>query len=213
MKQKILIVVSTSLLIAFVLSGVTNLRHTKHKIQLQNIQLQDRTADLKDLDIRYKNLNIELNKAEDLNKQEIDKLEVEKNKLKEEKARLERELQARVDAKEAQRVALASLPEKVLNTLTATETASAAPLRSSGTTGNCGDNMYKQYIYQHESGCNTDRYNSIGCYGIGQSCPKSKIDHCGADFACQDSWFSGYAVSRYGSWEGAYNFWLTNHWW
>lgn len=80
--------------------------------------------------------------------------------------------------------------------------------------GNCGDNMYKQYIYQHESGCNTDRYNSIGCYGIGQACPASKVkDQCGADFACQDAWFSNYAIQRYGSWEGAYYAWQRQHWW
>jgi len=80
---------------------------------------------------------------------------------------------------------------------------------------NCGDNVYKQYIYQHESGCRTDAVNSIGCTGIGQACPGSKIRNACPDlnFACQDAWFSNYAVQRYGSWERAYNFWVQNRWW
>lgn len=77
---------------------------------------------------------------------------------------------------------------------------------------NCGDNPYKSYIYSHESGCRTTAVNSIGCRGIGQACPGTKLP-CGDDFICQDAWFSNYAVTRYGSWEKAYNFWLTNHWW
>jgi hypothetical protein len=64
-----------------------------------------------------------------------------------------------------------------------------------------------------ESGCRTNAINPIGCYGIGQSCPRDKIAHCGDDFTCQDEWFSNYAVQRYGSWKGAYEFWLANHWW
>lgn len=84
---------------------------------------------------------------------------------------------------------------------------------TSAPVGSCGDNYYANYIYMRESGCRTHIYNSIGCYGIGQSCPASKIAHCGADYACQNAWFSNYAVQRYGSWQGAYNFWLRNHWW
>lgn len=76
----------------------------------------------------------------------------------------------------------------------------------------CGDNFYAQYIYQHESGCNLSAVNSIGCRGIGQACPGSKLP-CAADYACQNAWFSNYAMQRYGSWEAAYYFWLNNHWW
>lgn len=91
--------------------------------------------------------------------------------------------------------------------------AESTPKPSQVASTNCGDNPYKSYIYTKESGCRTTALNPIGCYGIGQSCPASKIAHCGADFACQDAWFSNYAVTRYGSWEKAYNFWLANHWW
>lgn len=78
---------------------------------------------------------------------------------------------------------------------------------------NCGDNPYKQFIYQHESGCRTDAVNSIGCTGLGQACPGSKLPCSLSDWVCQDNWFSNYAIQRYGSWEAAYNFWQANRWW
>lgn len=76
----------------------------------------------------------------------------------------------------------------------------------------CGDNEWAQYIYQHESGCNLNAVNSGGCRGIGQACPGSKLP-CGADYACQNAYFTDYANSRYGGWQQAYNFWVNNHWW
>lgn len=73
-------------------------------------------------------------------------------------------------------------------------------------------NQAKAFIYQHESGNNPNAVNSIGCRGLGQACPGSKLP-CGADYACQDAWFTNYAMTRYGSWEAAYQFWVQNHWW
>lgn len=74
------------------------------------------------------------------------------------------------------------------------------------------DNQYKAFIYQKESGNNPAAVNSIGCRGLGQACPGSKLP-CGNDYACQDAYFTNYAIGRYGSWAGAYNFWVTHSWW
>jgi hypothetical protein len=76
-------------------------------------------------------------------------------------------------------------------------------------------NFYKSYIYMHESGNNPKRWNSSGCVGLGQACPASKLQAvCPTlSYACEDAWFSNYAISRYGSWAGAYKFWIANHWW
>jgi hypothetical protein len=93
---------------------------------------------------------------------------------------------------------------------TIANTAVAAPAAS--VVAGCGDNQYAQYIYQHESGCNLNAVNSGGCRGIGQACPGSKLP-CGADYACQNEFFTNYAISKYGSWQAAYNFWVNNHWW
>jgi hypothetical protein len=79
-------------------------------------------------------------------------------------------------------------------------------------TSGCGDNSYAHFIYMHESGCSTTSVNAGGCRGIGQACPGSKLP-CGADYACQNAYFTRYALSTYGSWANAYNFWLGHNWW
>ena len=92
-------------------------------------------------------------------------------------------------------------------------TVAVATLPARTVQSSCGDNEYAHYIYMHESNCNTNATNWISCYGIGQSCPASKIAHCGADYACQNEWFTNYAITRYGSWYNAYVFWTQNKWW
>ena len=86
------------------------------------------------------------------------------------------------------------------------------PVVETPPTQGCGDNEYANYIYMHESNCSTRAINSIGCRGIGQSCPGDKLP-CGDDYVCQNEWFTNYALTRYGSWEAAYNFWRQNFWW
>lgn len=83
--------------------------------------------------------------------------------------------------------------------------------RSSAVSG-CGDNSYAHFIYMHESGCSLVSVNAGGCRGIGQACPGSKLP-CGADYTCQNAYFTNYANGRYGGWAGAYNFWLSHRWW
>ena len=88
----------------------------------------------------------------------------------------------------------------------------AAPAIQSSPVSGCGDNQYANFIYSHESGCRTTASSPNGCYGIGQACPAGKIAYCGADYDCQNAFFTSYA-SKYGGWEGAYNFWTSHGWW
>lgn len=76
-----------------------------------------------------------------------------------------------------------------------------------------GVNLYAAYIYYRESGCNPGALNGAGCAGIGQACPGSKLPCSLTDFACQDAYFTDYALARYGSWEAAYYFWIGHGWW
>lgn len=78
---------------------------------------------------------------------------------------------------------------------------------------NCGDSFYKQFIYQHESGCRTNAINPIGACGLGQALPCSKMPCSLSDFACQDAFFTAYAISTYGGWQQAYYAWLSKSWW
>lgn len=91
--------------------------------------------------------------------------------------------------------------------LVAPQTVSAAPIPTG-----CGDNSYAHFIYMHESGCNLNAVNAGGCRGLGQACPGAKLP-CGADYACQNAWFTNYANQAYGGWAGAYAFWLAHSWW
>lgn len=93
-----------------------------------------------------------------------------------------------------------------------------------------GDYGYVNYIISRESGwCptkwqgqpgNCPAYHGVptsGGYGLGQATPGSKMAGAGADWATnpvtQLKWASGYAIGRFGSWAGAYNFWLSHHYW
>jgi len=88
----------------------------------------------------------------------------------------------------------------------------AAPVVQAAPVAGCGDNSYANFIYSHESGCRTTAMSPNGCYGIGQACPASKLAYCGADYACQNAFFTSYA-NKYGGWAGAYNFWVSHGWW
>lgn len=72
----------------------------------------------------------------------------------------------------------------------------------------------KMFIYQHESGNTPTSINhSSGACGLGQALPCSKLPCSLNDYACQDNWFTQYAISRYGSWKQAREFWQQNRWW
>ncbi len=79
------------------------------------------------------------------------------------------------------------------------------------------DYAYVDYIFSRESRWNTAALNAGGCAGLGQACPGSKVMNAcpgwQTNATCQTQFFSCYAIGRYGSWERAYNFWLSHHWW
>lgn len=68
----------------------------------------------------------------------------------------------------------------------------------------------------HESGNNPGAINpTSGACGLGQALPCSKMP-CGltlADYACQDAFFTQYAISRYGGWAQAQAAWEAQGWW
>lgn len=145
------------------------------------------------LETKQQELTTKLNEL-DSTKLNAKQLEEAKKQLEAQKLELEKQLQAK---RSTPKVYAESAPK---------------PAQAVGTT-NCGSDPYMAQIYQRESGCRTTALNSIGCYGIGQSCPASKIAHCGADFACQNAWFTNYAVTRYGSTANAWAVWQQQHWW
>ena len=73
-----------------------------------------------------------------------------------------------------------------------------------------------EYIITHESRWRLDARNSGGCLGLGQACPGSKLVNACPNYAndpiCQLQFFTRYVNGRYGSWNGAYQFWIVNRW-
>lgn len=77
-----------------------------------------------------------------------------------------------------------------------------------------GDWGYVDYVVSRESGWNPNATNSSsGACGLVQALPCSKVPGNGYDPVDNLRWANGYATGRYGSWAGAYNFWINNHWW
>lgn len=73
---------------------------------------------------------------------------------------------------------------------------------------------YVDFIVRKESGWNPNATNaSSGACGLVQALPCSKVPGSGYNPVDNLRWANGYAVGRYGSWEGAYAFWTSNHWW
>lgn len=111
-----------------------------------------------------------------------------------------------------------SLTDRVLPSVAAAVPSATSPQASTASAVQVasypvsGDSA-KAFIYSHESGNNPNATNASGCYGLGQDCNGRVRALCGADYSCQDVFFTNYAMGRYGSWEAAQAFWLTHHWW
>ena len=69
--------------------------------------------------------------------------------------------------------------------------------------GSEGDFTATVYIISRESGWNVNATNpSSGAYGADWQ----------SNYQTQLKWFWDYCKGRYGSVQGAYNFWQANHW-
>lgn len=78
------------------------------------------------------------------------------------------------------------------------------------------DFTYVEYIIQKESGWNYLAKNpTSSATGLCQT--MLSIHKVSETFRSnpveQLQWCQNYAIGRYKSWSGAYNFWLSNHWW
>lgn len=73
---------------------------------------------------------------------------------------------------------------------------------------------YVNYIVGKESGWNPNAVNSSsGASGLVQALPCGKVPGSCFDPVDNLKWADGYAKGRYGSWAGAYDFWVSNNWW
>lgn len=185
--KRILYAVLLISFIAFAVLGIANIRQANHKVKIKEIELKDTSVQLKKLNEDYTKL---------LEQKQVDQQKLKE--LEEQKKKLEADLQAKLDRKEAERIALENASK-------------IATTRAYAAQANCGSP--KACIYMKESGNNPAAINSIGCRGLGQACPGSKLPCSDTDYACQDAWFTNYAIQRYGGWEQAWVFWKAHKWW
>lgn len=117
--------------------------------------------------------------------------------------------------------------KSVIQSIVTQEAVEQIVVRGASLTGSKGDMAragiaasdftYVDYIVQHESHWNPTARNASGAYGLCQALPGSKMASAGSDWSTnpvtQLKWCSGYAKGRYGSWAGAYNYWVSHHYW
>lgn len=185
-------VLFTAGVVAILVLGAIVTSNLNKKIEQKQRDLQQTSKRLNQIE-REKN---ELEQGKQIRQEKIKQLEQEKQQLNSEKESLNQQL-----SKKREQMKLASAVS-----ISKPVAASPAPVRAiSGSA--------KAFIYMKESGNNPNATNAQGCYGIGQDCNGIVKSKCGANYACQDAYFSSYANSRYGGWDGALAAWQSKHWW
>lgn len=133
--------------------------------------------------------------------------EDERQRIEDEKVAKEKAEAAAEAAAEATEAPSMTVPLKYTGGGAPAEWMSAAGIAES-------DWAFVDYIANKESGWNPNATNaSSGACGLIQAYPCSKVPGNGYDPVDNLRWASGYAAGRYGSWAGAYDFWIANNWW
>jgi hypothetical protein len=181
----------------------------ENELKLKNdIKLETTRTKLEIKRQKFEEINKELEQTKNSDKQKTDRL----NELEKEVEKLEKDLQAKLEAQQADKQRIASA-----NPLR-TQTAAAQSVNASG---GCSEwmrqagipiNNATRTLIAKESGCRPSAVNpSSGACGIPQAYPCSKLP-CSLNEAgavCQLQWMQNYVMQRYGSWESALSFWYS----
>ena len=234
--RKLKLILASIFVAGFAVVGINNIVSKQNQLQFETMKLNSTSSQIKGLNLQYDLLNKEfdnLNLNKELNQDSINKLNEKKQELETKKAKLEAELQAQAKAKEDEAKALALASEKIINTVTNTQVAMATNYSNYELVIAAGispsDFTYVDFIVMHEGhydpcvinggavDCNYAVNGGGRAYGVCQALPGTKMASAGADWATnpitQLKWCNSYAIQRYGSWAGAYNFWIANKWW
>ena len=184
----------------------------EQQLDLKTIELQDTSAELKEIQLKYESLNEQLNKElenKEKNQKRIDQLEKDRKKLEQDKRDLQSQLQAK--AEQRQKLAASSSQGKVYAASNDVSSDKEALLAAAGVPES--DWSAADYIISRESGWNSHAINAnSGACGLAQALPCSKMGCDLSDAICQIKWQYSYVSGRYGGYQQAYAFWLSNHW-
>lgn len=201
-------IIGGTLLLGFILLSVHTVNKQQIKLKLNDVNVKSDILKVKLLDQQYN----ELLESKKLDQEKLKKLEEEKIKL-EQDLQAKRDEEARVAAKQAEAVRVATLqPKKALASSVSITGNKNTWLRASAIPES--EWWAVDYIISKESGWNPNATNkSSGAHGLAQALPYSKTGCGWTDAVCQLNWANNYAKSRYGSWAGAASFWQKSHWW
>lgn len=124
--KRIMIVASAAVILTgFTALGVNDAVKRNDQLQFQKLELKSRSVEIEQLNTKYDKLEDDLQKAQEdksSSQEEIDKLKQQEADYQKEKQRLEAELQAKIQTKNA----IAAASTKAINAATGTQTAAAA---------------------------------------------------------------------------------------
>lgn len=192
-------------LAAIVLIGATTVTYKQNQVKEANLNNQ------------IEQLKEQSKARSDADKQKLQKREIE---LQQQVRELNEKLQskaaekARIAAETAQKAAERTIPQKVVQSIVPTAQASTGShiewMQAAGISP--ADYQYVEFIVQKESGWNPNAVNrSSGSCGLGQQLPCGKWAGAWNDPIAALRAMNGY-VARYNGWAGAYQFWLSHHW-
>lgn len=228
MKNHIPRVFAVVLLAGFAILGIVSIQHQQEIKAKYEVQIESKESQLKKLKLDYQqlntNLDIELEKKVK-DQEKIKELEEERDRLQERERKLEADLQAKLRQKEQEQRQYAQAQREVVNTVTATQRASAASQTAvngskqawlAASVINPTDYPIVDWLISKESSWRPTAQNPTStAYGLAQflnstwqgvGCVKSSEPVY--QLNCADK----YVKSRYGSWSGAKSFWQRNNW-
>lgn len=202
--HKLKILVSIAIVVA-IFTLTRFILTTNQTVETQQLKVKTHQQEREITEQRLEAVWQELEEAKGDSKR-LDKLQKEQESIIED---LERQLQAKLDRQsQSSQNAVYASPQAI----TATQGCEQLGVRLSGLGVSSGDMSAALFIAQKESGCASGAVNaSSGACGEFQSLPCGKWGSPGTDTYLTHA--INYANSRYGGWQGAYNFWIANHWW
>ena len=118
-------IITAVVIVLFASLAIYSYTTQENKLNLQQVELKSRETKLKSLDLKYKTLNTELDKLKsdkNASDEQLKRLEEQRQQLEQEKQQLQADLQAKLEQKSK----LAQASQTVVDTVTQTQTASAA---------------------------------------------------------------------------------------
>ncbi len=229
-KNMVAIGLSTLALIGYVAYGINHIVSSDIKMRHSDVQLELKSAEVKQLELDAKALNSKL--EQELQKNEVDeKTRQELEQKNQELQQRNKELEISKANREAEKQRIANAARDALDAVTGTGTAYVAGgnkdiwLAASGIPSS--EWWAVDYIVSHESGWNPCAYNpgksncnltaqqvndtqgvGVAC-GLGQSLPCGKWGANWTDPVAQLKAMNTY-VNKFGGWAGAVSYWKAN---